>query len=139
MEMEISEQMNIFKRTLTGLVPTIQMDWFDKLKIGEEIEVKPNKTRNLQHHKKFFVLVKLLFDNQDKFDTIEDFRAVFTMRCGYYRAIETEKGTVHLPTSIKFSKMDQTAFDEFYDKAVTVACDTIGADKQELLKELSEF
>jgi len=131
--------MNIFKRTLTGLVPTMDT-WIQKMKIGEEVDIPPpKKTRNLQHHKKYFVLVKLLFENQDKYDNIKHFRAVFTMRCGYYEEIKTDKGVVYLPTSINFSKMDQTAFDEFYDKAVTVACDSIGTDKQELLNELAQF
>lgn len=128
-----------FKRTLTGLSPTTENPAFDKLKLGEEVEIEFKKPRNIQHHKKFFVLVNLIFKNQEKYDNIKHFRAVFTMRCGYYEEIKTEKGIVYLPTSINFASMDQTAFDEFYDKAVTVACREIGADKEELLKELSEF
>lgn len=135
-----------FKKTIKGLIPTTENKYYDKLKLGEEVEVEIRKPRNIGHHRKFFSLLNLVFQNQDEFDNMEDFRAVFTMRMGYYRIVPifdrktgSEKAPIYLPKSISFANMDQLEFDDFYNKALDVAYDLIGVEQSELRDALSDY
>ena len=127
------------KKTLTGLQPIGESKYFDKLRLGDEVEVDIKKPRNVGFHRKFFSLMNLVHQNQEELDNFEDFRYVFIMRCGYYRIVETSKGVTYLPKSISFSKMDDLEFEEFFEKALTVAEQTLGSSKEEIRIALEEY
>ena len=48
------------------------------------------------------------------------------MLAGYSTVARTRDGKeIHIPKSISFSAMDQSAFDAFWDRVVTVVCEQI--------------
>jgi hypothetical protein len=110
------------KNTLQGLIPLYPSDYDEKrkLKIGQEYSCKIKQDRNYEFHKKFFALINMVYKNQEFYDNIDHLRTVLTLKAGYYEPIITDKGTVYLPKSISFAKMDNLEFADFYSKMVDV-------------------
>ncbi|GAF90795.1 unnamed protein product [marine sediment metagenome] len=106
---------------------------------GEILKVKVSRPRNVGHHQKFFALMKIVFENQSHYTNIEHMRKVLTMRAGYYDAVVTSKGTIYLPKSISFAAMDQSEFQDFYERILDVCVIEIGVDQEQLMKEIESF
>ena len=127
--------------TVTGLVPKYGTDYEAKkrLPIGWEGIVDVRLPRNYEFHKKFFALLMLGFENQDSYDDFEDYRAIITCRAGYFKEIKTDKGVVYMPKSISFSKMDELAFSELYDKIINILVKDLKIGKEDIEHELFNF
>ena len=103
---------------------------YAKLKTGDEYSVEIKKARNPQHHRKMFSLLNLAFHNQEKYDTFEDFFIEVKLKAGHYQEHVTTKGKIiYVPKSVDFSSMDQTEFDPFYSKVITVVMESFGFDE----------
>ncbi len=127
------------KRIGHSLHPSFEQSEFDKIKQGQEYEVKVSQPRNLKFHRKYFVLVSLLFDNQDKIKDKESFRKAFEMLSGNYTPVSMGGYLIKTHKSISFASMDEVEFNEHYNRCLNLAVDTFGHDKDELLKELMTF
>lgn len=110
-----------------------------KLKQGQVYEVEIKKKRNIDHHRKYFALVNLCYENQEQFEDIETLRWWLTCKAGYYKRVETPKGEMIIPKSISFSKMDQVDFDKYYSLVLDVVCKFLNTDSEIIIGELSEF
>jgi hypothetical protein len=101
-----------------------QEQW-DELKNGTySVEIK--KPRNLQFHRKYFALLNTVFEMQDIYLDFYDFFADMKIKIGLYevKAMYVEDiGEVflHVPKSISFAKMDDTAFERVYSKTIDKA------------------
>ena len=130
-----------FYKTDAGLMPMENCKPFDKLEIGEEIEIDITSKRNIQFHKKFFALIKLAFDNQDYYTDLEDLRKDLIKVAGFYENrtnfITGEIETKH--NSISFSSMNNDEFQEVYNKVLQVVSEFLNTDKEELINELLQF
>lgn len=133
----------LVQKTIYGLQPVFNSDHEalkeSKLKIGEVYEVEIKKKRNYQFHKKYFALLNLCYENQEVFESIEDLRYFLTMKAGYYKQIDTGNGTMFIPKSISFAKMDEIEFERLYQLTITVICNFIGIEKEDLLNEILNF
>jgi hypothetical protein len=126
-----------------GLIPASGSE-FDKLqeaklKEGEMYEVEIRKPRNIDFHRKYFALINLCFENQETFNNADELRAFLTMKSGYFKRIETPTGTMYLPESISFAKMDNIAFEDFYNKSIQSVLDFLGCDKDDLIQQIATF
>lgn len=81
-------------------------------------EVTLKHPRNYEFHKKYFALIKLGFENQERYKNKDHYRKVMQMKAGYYDTIETDKGTVWLPLSISFGAMEADEFTDLYSKVL---------------------
>lgn len=94
-------------------------------------EWKPK--RNYENHKRFFSMLKLVFDNQSFYKDMDNILEIIKFRSGYFDTIITHKGVKHYKTkSINFETMDEEQFKMFFSKAIDVALELIPMDKQEL-------
>ena len=92
-----------------------------KIKQGKLFKVTITQSRNLKFHRKFFKLLHVAFENQEKYDDFEAFRYEVTLRSGYWREHIHVTGSIsYIPKSISFSSMDELQFSELYQKAITV-------------------
>lgn len=110
-----------FAKTLGGLAPVddAAKEGIGAYGNGEIIRVKLYRDRNPRHHRLFFGLLKLVFDNQDKYLSTEALRFAITVQAGYVDEIRLQGDTVALkPRSIAFHSMDQNEFKLFYDAAL---------------------
>lgn len=86
------------------------------------LKVKVTNTRNYQNHKRFFALMKIVFENQDKYPSLEQMRKEIIMRTGRYVAHHHLTGAVsYSAESIAFDKMDESEFNQLFSDTIDVA------------------
>lgn len=110
-----------FVRTIGGLAPVddASREALGAYGNGEILRAKLYRDRNPRHHRLFFGLLKLVFDNQQRYLSTEALRFAITIQAGYVEEIRLSGDRVALkPKSIAFSKMDQHEFKLFYDAAL---------------------
>ena len=120
--------LNLSKRRDGSLIPETEEDAIvlEQMAQGETWCFSVHRERNAKHHRKFFSLIRVVWDNlpevmDDHYPDIEHLRAEITMKAGHFTTFTTTKGErVYLPKSIAFDKMDQTEFDAFYSKCVDI-------------------
>jgi hypothetical protein len=115
-----------------------------KIKSGTVVEVEIKQPRNVKHHRMFWALMSIVWDNldQEKYPTVEDVAAAVKISAGLRTRIELPSGEVgFIPGSIAFAKMDQAQFSEFYERV----CDLVarhflpGVSKAELRSEVEQM
>lgn len=113
-------------KRMSSLVPVDDTgkDALASIGAGEIVRVKLSRPRNLGHHRKFFSMLQLVFENQERFPTIEHLLTAVKVEAGLYEdaPIDLNGRLVYVPKSISFAKMDQAAFDEFYLAAIAACC-----------------
>lgn len=109
---------------------------------GELVTVDVKKARNAKHHRMFWALMTVVWDNLDhgRYPTLDSFVAAVKIGTGHREVVFLSNNTeVYIPKSISFSKMDQTEFSAFYN----LVCDLIakhwlpGVSSAELRAEVS--
>lgn len=128
-------------RTLSGtLKPAYDTDYdnFKKFPLNEPFKVEYKKQRNARFHRKFFSLVKLVYDNQEVYTNIDHLRKHLTIASGFYELVhDLETGAEYKEAkSISFSKMDETEFSELYNRFIDTVHKYFGFDKEELINEI---
>lgn len=134
----------LFTRTLRGLEPDTDAarEALAKVRIGDTVEVDFRKPRSLAHHRWFWKMIDLVFQNQSYFATREALLLALKVRLGYAEAYRLKDGTViHDPKSISFAKMNQIEFAQFADAAVAFICSEVipGLEETALKRELAEM
>jgi len=76
----------LVKKTQTGLRPMYDSDFekYSKIEVGEEFEIEYTKKRNIKFHRKFFALIKLAFENQEDYKSMERMRKKLIEVAGYF-------------------------------------------------------
>jgi hypothetical protein len=134
----------VYKRTLAGFVPANgEADaFFRAVKAGEMVELLGKRPRNLKWHNLYFAAVDLLFDNQDRYTSKDEFLAAIKVALGHCDYLTLKNGErVAIPKSISFAKMDATAWEAFWSRF----CDLVetkilpGVKREQLERELREM
>jgi len=114
-----------FRKHFGSLVPDEASDpaaveWLRTIKHGSFVTIeRPKKPRNVAHHRKFFAMLKLVYDNQEYYRSMDDLLNVCKLAIGHCDQIATKKfGVVSLPKSLSFANVDQHEFEALYDAAV---------------------
>lgn len=106
-----------------------------RFRVGDPIRLQASKPRNYKYHQKFFALIEVVFENQEKYDSMEALRAELTMRAGWYEEHHHITGKVsYSPKSISFASMDQVEFEELFSKVIDVAIEYFlqGSTREEI-------
>ena len=93
-------------------------DKLKRIKDGMIIEVDYKKPRNPLFHNKFMSMVRVVFENQDQYETIEEVMDVIKVGTGHCNTMEWQGAEIKIPKSISFGKMDELEFSNFYDRSV---------------------
>jgi len=109
----------------------------NRVKVGTE--VKAVRSRNPKFHRKGFALLNLGFENQSRFDTLDAFRMVMTIKAGYYIEVPSTRGTEYLPKSLSFEKMNAAEFEKWYESVKTVIAHEIGTTKNKIDEEIENY
>jgi len=122
----------MLKREGHALIPATEHDedQFQKLRFNLWYKTDMRRARNPDHHRKGFALIKLIFDSQEKYQTVKDLLTELKLQTGWYT--EHVRGTgelVYIPKSISFADMDQTEFEEFYDRVLDIAIQQHGLEE----------
>ena len=132
------------RKRLGSLVPTDEEgeELLRSLPQHQIVKCKLTRPRNVQHHRKFFALVNLVFENQERYANVDELLAALKIAVGHVNIIVMPNGNEYrIPKSIAFHKMDQTEFDRFYARVVDVVIKHFlpGVTRDELRQELLEF
>lgn len=129
-------------RTLSGFKPAFDSDFelAKKIKLNEPYEYEYKKPRNYKFHKKFFALVKMVFDNQEQYTNIEHLRKDLIIESGNYDLRHDLLGVeIREAKSISFANMDETEFSELYNSVVDVIIKYFHFDKQEIADNVEQY
>lgn len=133
----------LFRRGEHGLVPLDdELPGWKRIKLGDIVDIEYVRPRSQQFHRLFFVLVKIVADNQEKYG-FEEMREIITMGAGHATVFEIPNSGglfVRKAKSIKWHGMDDDAFSDFFRLAVDyIISDLIPFDREALLREVFDL
>jgi len=115
-------------------------DKLKRIKPNEFVECEIKKKRNIMFHRKFFALLNLLYQNQERYNNIDHLRNDLTIEAGYYTIRENLKGEqVYEANSISFAKMNEETFSEYYGKCLDVIVKYFNFDKQSIIDNVEQY
>ena len=134
-------------KTSMGLSPHTDEDAIELrgVGIGDILQAKALDQRNVQHHRKFFALIRIVYDNMpERFDshfpTQDDLRHELIKRAGFYKEYIDLKGNKqYRAESISFDSMGQKRFDELYSRVLDVVVQWFLFDRDVLEGEIMQF
>lgn len=104
------------------------------------VEITRSSQRSLAHHRKFFALLSIVADQQGW--TTDQCLEWTKLAAGHADAIHDRNGDVtFIPRSISFAKMDQKAFEEFFDRALNAIVERLlpeGTPRHSVVEEIEE-
>ncbi len=117
------------------------LDKFKKLKTDECYYTDIKVARNYKFLKKYMSMLKLVYENQSKYDNFTSFRNEVALRSGFYKTHVTLKGTtIFIVDSIAFDKMEENEFEALFNKSIDVILKHfISADKDVLIEEILSY
>ncbi len=110
---------------------------FSKLPFRKVVQVEVKQPRNGAHHRLYWSLCARIADAVGI--ESEDVSDLIKVRTGHVRTIKTKRGTEEFPKSISFAAMDQSAFKEFFDKAVYVIENEFGIARPDVLVAVADL
>ena len=131
------------RKTLNALAATdaSSEDIISELPAGVVFKIQITQPRNVKFHRKFFALLKIILDNQSHFQNLDELLYAVKIRLGYSVPVQLKGMVGHMPKSISFSKMDEQAFSEFYERTLDFLITEVipGLNKEDLEQELEGF
>lgn len=137
-----SELLLIRERNHLAAYEPISAELIEAMKHGEVVTATIRRPRNPGHHRKFFALMKVVYDAQDRYATPEQLLNIIKMAVGCGQVMEIIKGKpMFIPSSISFAKMDQEDFEKFYQRVVEVVLTKIlpNVTSEELEQQVLEI
>lgn len=96
-----------------------------RLPAGKPLRVKVTLARNIPQHRLYWAMLQLVCDNLDQPVQREALHEWIKLKLGYSVEIKAKSGTVLVPSSIAFDKMDQPTFQAFFREAVDLVATQI--------------
>ena len=82
----------------------------------------------------------MLFDNQERYNNVDDLREDLTIEAGFYPKRENIKGDViKKANSISFASMDEFQFNELYNKTLDVIVKYFNFKKQDIIDNVEQY
>lgn len=134
----------LLRKTLAGKLEPVDeagRDVLARVAAGNIVRAEIKRPRSLGHHRKFFALLGLIYENQTRYRSPEALLDAIKIYIGHADVLNIRGKEVHIPKSISFSSMDQTAFEAFWDRVVGVVCTEIipGLKRTDLERELLDL
>jgi hypothetical protein len=130
-------------KTPRGLLPVYDSDLenYCKIAMNEEFEIEYTKKRNLKFHKKYFALMKLAFENQQDYRSLNDMRRDIAIVSGFYDEVVNKiTGEIlKVAKSISFSNMEETEFSELYEKTKDTISKWLGISDENIENEIMQY
>lgn len=96
-------------------------------KIGETLRCTVKKPRCYTNHKRYFALLNLTFENQERYTNFEHFRKAVQIAAGHVDELVTLDGEVVLiPKSIAYDALDEMEFSKVFGETMTVCAKLLG-------------
>lgn len=130
-------------KTLNGLVAAEEegKQAMKRWKVGETLKCTVKKPRCYINHKRYFALLNLTFENQDRYTSFEHFRKAVQIAAGHVDELVTLEGElVLIPKSIAYDALDELEFSKVFGETMTVCAKILGDLNLEVLyQELMRY
>lgn len=104
------------------------------------IKCKFEKERNIKLLKKYFALINLVFQNQERFKNKEELRKALQVSAGFYIVKYDLDGVEYKePKSISFNRMEEEEFQNLYERVLDQVVYHFKFDKKEIIENLNSF
>ena len=111
-----------------------------KLKLDTAYQCEIKRPRNYKFHKKYFALLNMLFENQERYSSIDHLRYDLTIEAGKYTIRKDLKGDmVNVPDSISFANMNELEFEDLYSKTLDVIVKYFNFNKQDIIDNVEQY
>lgn len=114
----------IFVKAVGKLLPVddIAEEALATIPYGEEVSIEIKRPHNLKLFKRYWALVNMVWQNQERYETREQVSNALKILAGEYEQLHLPGDIVaKIPKSIAFDKMDATEFSQFWKRV----CDAI--------------
>lgn len=111
------------QKTPAGVQPFSQFDddLLRQISIGGILDAYEASRRSGRQHRLYWGLVRLVFQNQDRYRTIEQLHNILKFRLGLVESVEFNDGrTLLIPSSIAYDKMTGIEFGKFLDAVINI-------------------
>jgi hypothetical protein len=114
-------------KTLEGLQATDAEGQLALSKIGEGevVQVEVTQPRNSQFHRRFFALLNLVFDNQERYQSHGELLDALKFGIGHCDTFMQSGVQYAFPKSISYAEMTSEEFQDFYNRAVHWVCSVV--------------
>ena len=111
-----------------------------KLKVNTEYQCEVKRPRNYEFHKKYFALINMVFENQEKYINIDHLRKDLTIASGFYtKRFDINDNEILEPDSISFGSMKQDVFDDLYSKTLDAIVMYFHFDKEDIIQNVEQY
>ena len=115
-------------------------DKMKRIKVGDFLQCEIKKPRNYQFHKKFFALLNMIYQNQERYNNIDHLRNDLTIEAGFYTVRQNLKGEqIYEANSISFAQMNEEIFEDYYSKCLDVIVKYFNFDKQSIIDNVEQY
>ena len=95
--------------------------YLSKVGFSREVVCNVRLPRNPMFHRKFFALLRLVFENQELYSDFDQFRNEVVMRAGYFEEHTHLTGKVsYVAKSLAYESMDEAEFEALYEQVIVV-------------------
>ncbi len=132
----------LYKAKNGGIYPAYDEDQNNlrRVKCGEYFTAEIVKPRNILFHRKYFALLNLVMENQERYKHLEDLRWDVTIEAGYfYNHVSLHGEVIRKPLSISFASMDDHEFSTFYNKCIDVIVMHFSFEREALINEIERW
>lgn len=111
-----------------------------KLKVGEVYQCEVKQPRNLKFHRKFFALINMLFENQERYTNLDRLRKDLIIAAGFYDEWFDLDGVQQREAkSISFGSMSEYEFGELYSRVLDVIVEHFNFDRQDIVENVEQY
>lgn len=136
------ELLLIREGTKLAAADPISFEAIETIKLKEVVTASVRRSRNPRHHKKLFALLNVVFPHQNQFANIQDLLAALKVATGYFEQGKTIDGLPYIvPKSISFASLDQTGFEQVYEKFLDIIVNKIlpAVNRDELADQVNQI
>ncbi|WP_435416296.1 DUF1367 family protein [Polaribacter aestuariivivens] len=115
-------------------------DKIKKIKVDEIYQCEIKQPRNLKFHRKFFSLINMLFENQERYSNVERLRKDLIIEAGFYDEWVDLQGEIKQEAkSISFASMTEEDFGNLYSKVIDVIVQYFNFNKQDIIDNVEQY
>lgn len=115
-------------------------EYIKKFKVGEIYFFEVKRERNISFHRKLFALFKMIYENQEHYQNIEDLRKDLIVESGHFKIRYTLWGEeIREPVSLSFASMTQDEFDTLYSDIIDSVVKHFHFDKQDIIDNVLQY
>lgn len=129
------------KKHLSALYPADKEaeEYLKKIKPEVVFSAEIRRPRNYMNHRRYFSLLQLVVENQEKFKSVEHLKEAIKFELGHTELIRKMDGEfIEMPKSISFASMDEVHFQRYFSDSIDVIIKYIlpGVEREDLINEV---